>query len=83
MATGVASVTEGRRAGPDPPLGVAAGQFGVYLIAATVGITAVFTLGPALDHAVEPARCRRPAGGLRWNVVRPGRASAFAPRRLP
>ena len=75
------SVTQGRRAGLISLLGVAAG-FGVYLLAATVGITAVFTLVPALYIAVKLAGAAYLLW-LAWNAVRPGGVSAFAPRRLP
>jgi threonine/homoserine/homoserine lactone efflux protein len=75
------SVTQGRRAGLISLLGVAAG-FGVYLLAATVGITAVLTLVPALYTLLKLAG----AAYLLWlavNAVRPGGTSAFAPRELP
>lgn len=48
------SVTQGRRAGLISLTGVAAG-FAVYLLAAAVGIAAVFTLVPALYTAVKVA----------------------------
>jgi threonine/homoserine/homoserine lactone efflux protein len=75
------SITQGRRAGLISLLGVAAG-FGVYLIAATVGLTAVFTLVPVLYTVIKLAG----AAYLLWlafNAVRPGGVSAFAPRELP
>jgi threonine/homoserine/homoserine lactone efflux protein len=75
------SVTQGRRAGLISLLGVAAG-FGVYLIAATAGITALFSLVPMLYTVIKLAG----AGYLLWlafNAVRPGGVSAFAPRELP
>lgn len=75
------SVTQGRRAGLISLCGVAAG-FLVYLAAATAGITAVFTLVPALYTAVKLAG----AGyllWLAWQALRPGGTTAFAPKDLP
>lgn len=75
------SVTQGRRAGLISLCGVAAGFLG-YLAAATAGITAVFTLVPALYTAVKLAG----AGYLLWlarQALRPGGTTAFAPKDLP
>jgi threonine/homoserine/homoserine lactone efflux protein len=75
------SVMQGRRAGMISLGGVAAG-FGVYLIAATAGITAVFALVPPLYLAMKIAG----AGylfWLAWKAVRPGGTSVFTPRALP
>ncbi|MGY4098547.1 LysE family translocator [Nocardia sp. R16R-3T] len=75
------SVTQGRRAGLVSLGGVAAG-FGVYLAAATAGITAVFAVVPGLYLAVKLAG----AGyllWLAWQAVRPGATSVFAPAELP
>ncbi|WP_067808201.1 LysE family translocator [Actinomadura formosensis] len=75
------SVAQGRRAGLISLCGVAAG-FLVYLAAATAGITAVFTLVPALYTAVKLAG----AGyllWLAWQALRPGGTTAFAPKDLP
>ncbi|MUN37263.1 LysE family translocator [Actinomadura litoris] len=75
------SVTQGRRAGLISLGGVAAG-FLVYVVAATAGLTTVFALVPPLYTAIK-------LGGavyllwLAWQAVRPGGASAFAPRELP
>lgn len=75
------SVTQGRRAGLISLCGVAAGFLG-YLAAATAGLTAVFTLVPALYTAVRLAG----AGyllWLAWQALRPGGTTAFAPKDLP
>ncbi|MFA1550178.1 LysE family translocator [Actinomadura chokoriensis] len=75
------SVTQGRRAGLVSLGGVAAG-FLVYVAAATAGLTAVFTLVPALYMVIK-------VGGaayllwLAWQALRPGGTTAFAPRELP
>ncbi|WP_433713311.1 LysE family translocator [Nocardia sp. CA-084685] len=74
------SVSQGRRAGLVSLGGVAAG-FGVYLAAATAGITAVFAIVPGLYLAVKLAG----AGyllWLAWQAVRPGGTSVFAPAEL-
>ncbi|MEU5883817.1 LysE family translocator [Spirillospora sp. NPDC047279] len=75
------TITQGRRAGMISLGGVAAG-FMIYVCAATAGLTAVFTLVPALYTAIKLAG----AGyllWLAWQAVRPGGASPFAPRELP
>jgi threonine/homoserine/homoserine lactone efflux protein len=75
------TVAQGRRAGMISLLGVAAG-FGVYLMAATAGITAVFAVVPGLYLAVKLAG----AGyllWLAWQAIRPGGVSVFAPADLP
>lgn len=75
------SVSQGRRAGLVSLGGVAAG-FGVYLAAATAGITAVFAVVPGLYLAVKLAG----AGyllWLAWQAVRPGGTSVFVPTELP
>ncbi|WP_433757440.1 LysE family translocator [Nocardia sp. CA-135398] len=75
------SVSQGRRAGLVSLGGVAAG-FGVYLAAATAGITAVFAIVPGLYLAMKLAG----AGyllWLAWQAVRPGGTSIFAPAELP
>ena len=75
------TVTQGRRAGLVSLGGVAAG-FVLYVAAATAGLTAVFTLVPALYTAIK-------IGGaayllwLAWQAVRPGGTAVFAPRELP
>jgi threonine/homoserine/homoserine lactone efflux protein len=75
------SIIQGRRAGLVSLLGVATG-FGVYLLAAVVGLTAVFTLVPALYTVLKLAG----AGYLlylAWQAIRPGGSSPFAPEPLP
>ncbi|TDB98755.1 LysE family translocator [Actinomadura sp. 7K534] len=75
------SVTQGRRAGLISLAGVAAG-FGVYVLAAAAGITAVFTLVPPLYTVLKVAG----AGyllWLAWQTVRPGGQEAFTPADLP
>lgn len=75
------SITQGRRAGLISLAGVAAG-FGVYLIAATVGLAAVFALVPAVYMGLKLLG----AAYLLWlayKAVRPGGESVFAPRDLP
>jgi threonine/homoserine/homoserine lactone efflux protein len=75
------SVTQGRRAGLISLGGVAAG-FLVYVAAATAGLTAVFALVPPLYTAIRLAG----AGyllWLAWQALRPGGATAFAPKDLP
>jgi len=75
------SITQGRRAGLISLGGVAAG-FLIYVGAATAGLTAVFTVVPALYTVIK-------LGGaayllwLAWQAVRPGGASPFAPKELP
>lgn len=75
------SVTQGRRAGLISLGGVAAG-FLVYLVAAAVGITTVFTLVPPLYTAIKVAGACYLLW-LAWQAVRPGGTTAFAPRELP
>ncbi|MGH3716930.1 MAG: LysE family translocator [Micromonosporaceae bacterium] len=75
------SVTRGRRAGLISLLGVAAG-FGVYLVAATAGLAALFALVPTLYTVIKLAG----AGyllWLAWQAIRPGGESPFAPKELP
>ena len=75
------SVTQGRRAGLVSLAGVAAG-FLVYVAAATAGLTAVFTLVPALYTVIRLAGAAYLLW-LAWQALRPGGATAFAPRDLP
>jgi len=75
------SVTQGRAAGMVSLLGVAAG-FGVYLVAAVAGLTAVFVLVPALYTAVKLAGAAY-LGWLAWRTLRPGGSTPFAPKPLP
>ncbi|WP_327112264.1 LysE family translocator [Nocardia sp. NBC_01730] len=75
------TVSQGRRAGLVSLGGVAAG-FGVYLAAATAGITAVFVVVPGLYLGVKLAGAAY-LGWLAWQAVRPGGVSVFAPATLP
>lgn len=75
------SITQGRRAGLISLAGVAAG-FAVYLVAATVGLAAVFALVPAVYMGLKLAG----AAYLLWlayKAVKPGGQSVFAPHELP
>ncbi|MBF6298515.1 LysE family translocator [Nocardia amamiensis] len=74
------TVSQGRRAGLVSLGGVAAG-FGVYLAAATAGITAVFAVVPGLYLAVKLAGAAY-LGWLAWQALRPGGVSVFAPAAL-
>ncbi|MEV6274139.1 LysE family translocator [Nocardia sp. NPDC051832] len=75
------TVSQGRRAGFISLGGVAAG-FGVYLAAATAGITAVFAVVPGLYLAVKLLGAAYLLW-LAWQAIRPGGASVFAPGELP
>ncbi|MEU7630888.1 LysE family translocator [Nocardia sp. NPDC049220] len=75
------TVSQGRRAGLVSLGGVAAG-FGVYLAAATAGITAVFAVVPGLYLVVKLAGAGY-LGWLAWQAVRAGGVSVFAPTALP
>ncbi|XVQ15342.1 LysE family translocator [Spirillospora sp. CA-255316] len=75
------SVTQGRRAGMISLGGVATG-FAGYVLAATAGLTAVFALVPAIYTGIKIAGAAYLLW-LAWQAVRPGGASAFAPRDLP
>ncbi|WP_069162157.1 LysE family translocator [Nocardia altamirensis] len=75
------TVTQGRRAGLVSLSGVAAG-FGVYLVAAAAGITAVFAVVPGLYLAVKLAGAAYLLW-LAWQALRPGGTSVFAPAELP
>ncbi|MET8775878.1 LysE family translocator [Nocardia sp. NPDC004654] len=75
------TVSQGRRAGLVSLAGVAAG-FGVYLAAATAGITAVFAVVPGLYLAVKLAGAAYLLW-LAWQALRPGGVSVFAPSELP
>ncbi|MGW4247921.1 LysE family translocator [Nocardia sp. NPDC004722] len=75
------TISQGRRAGLVSLAGVAVG-FGTYMVAAAVGITAVFAMVPALYLALKVAG----AGYLlylAWKILRPGGVSPFAPVELP
>ncbi|TCJ94187.1 LysE family translocator [Nocardia alba] len=75
------TVAQGRRAGMISLLGVAAG-FGVYLLAAAAGITAVFAVVPGVYLAVKLAGAAYLLW-LAWQAIRPGGVSVFAPADLP
>lgn len=75
------SVTQGRRAGLVSLGGVAAG-FLVYVAAATAGLTAVFTLVPALYTVIKLAGAAYLLW-LAWQALRPGGTAAFTPAELP
>ncbi|ONM50382.1 lysine transporter LysE [Nocardia donostiensis] len=75
------TVTQGRTAGLISLCGVAAG-FGVYLIAAAAGITAVFAMVPQLYLALKLAGVCYLAW-LAWQALRPGGAAVFSPAQLP
>ncbi|MFE3799707.1 LysE family translocator [Nocardia tengchongensis] len=75
------TVSQGRRAGLVSLGGVAVG-FGVYLAAATAGITAVFAMVPALYLALKVAGALYLVY-LAWKTLRPGGVALFAPTELP
>ncbi|MFC8047602.1 LysE family translocator [Nocardia sp. NPDC057353] len=75
------TVSQGRAAGLISLGGVAAG-FGVYLAAATAGITAVFAVVPGLYVGIKVAGALYLLW-LAWQAVRPGGVSVFAPNQLP
>lgn len=75
------SIVQGRRAGLTSLAGVAVG-FGIYVVAATAGISAVFALVPALYDAIKIAGALYLLY-LAWQALRPGGVSAFAPQELP
>ncbi|MFC3964394.1 LysE family translocator [Nocardia jiangsuensis] len=75
------TVSQGRAAGLVSLGGVAAG-FGVYLAAATAGITAVFAVVPGLYLGIKVAGALYLLW-LAWRAVRPGGVSVFAPSTLP
>ncbi|AYF73372.1 LysE family translocator [Nocardia yunnanensis] len=75
------TVSQGRRAGLVSLAGVAVG-FGVYLVAATAGITAVFGMVPTLYLALKVAGACYLLY-LAWKTLRPGGVSPFSPTELP
>lgn len=75
------TISQGRRAGLVSLAGVAVG-FGVYLVAATVGITAIFAVVPALYLALKVAGAMYLLY-LAWKILRPGGVSLFEPSELP
>jgi threonine/homoserine/homoserine lactone efflux protein len=72
------AISRGRRAGPVPLTGTAAG-FLCYLLAATAGLSALFAAVPAAHTAVEIAGVLYLAW-LAWGVLRPGGRSPFEAR---
>ncbi|MEW2576455.1 LysE family translocator [Streptomyces syringium] len=74
------SVSQGYRAGLVSLAGVAVG-FLVYLVAATAGIAAVFSLVPEIYLALKLAGAAYLLW-LAWKAVRPGGSSVFSPREL-
>lgn len=74
------SVSQGYRAGLISLAGVGVG-FLVYLVAATAGIAAVFSLVPEIYLALKLAGAAYLLW-LAWKAVRPGGASVFSPRQL-
>ncbi|MEC3955256.1 LysE family translocator [Nocardia sp. CDC153] len=75
------TVSQGRRAGLVSLAGVAVG-FGVYLAAATAGITAVFAMVPALYLSLKVAGAVYLLY-LAWKTLRPGGTGLFTPTELP
>ncbi|MFI6205188.1 LysE family translocator [Streptomyces sp. NPDC051041] len=75
------SVTQGRRAGIVSLGGVALG-FLVYLVAANLGLSAVFAAVPELYLAVKLAGAAYLAH-LAWNALKPGGVPVFAPQDVP
>ncbi|ROO88192.1 threonine/homoserine/homoserine lactone efflux protein [Actinocorallia herbida] len=74
------SVAQGRRAGLISLAGVAC-AFGLYAVAVTAGLMAVFALVPVLYVALKLAGAAY-LGWLAWQALRPGGRSLFAPREL-
>jgi threonine/homoserine/homoserine lactone efflux protein len=75
------SLTQGWRAGLISLIGTALG-FLVYLTAATLGLTAIFTAVPTAYTVLRFAGAAYLLW-LAWAVVRPGAAPVFAVRELP
>ncbi|ULH15466.1 LysE family translocator [Deinococcus sp. KNUC1210] len=75
------AVIQGRRAGLLSLLGVLLG-FLVHMLAASLGLTALFLAIPYAYSAVKLAGAVYLLW-LAWNAVRPGGASPFEARRLP
>ncbi|MEV6838559.1 LysE family translocator [Streptomyces sp. NPDC051133] len=75
------SITQGRRAGLISLGGVALG-FMVYLLAANLGLSVVFTAVPELYLTVKLAGAAYLAL-LAWNALKPGGVSVFAPQDVP
>ncbi|KOV66459.1 LysE family translocator [Streptomyces sp. MMG1121] len=75
------SITQGRRAGMISLGGVVLG-FVVYLLAANLGLSVVFTAVPELYVAVKLAGAAYLAH-LAWKALKPGGISVFAPQDVP
>ena len=75
------SLTQGRRAGLISLVGTGLG-FLVYLLAAALGISAIFAAVPAAYVALKVAGALYLLY-LAWTVVRPGAQPVFAVRELP
>ncbi|MFI9806618.1 LysE family translocator [Streptomyces sp. NPDC052301] len=75
------SITQGRRAGMISLGGVALG-FMVYLVAANLGLSVVFTAVPELYLTVKLAGAAYLAH-LAWSALKPGGVSVFAPQDVP
>ncbi|MFC9440824.1 LysE family translocator [Nocardia sp. NPDC057030] len=75
------TVSQGRRAGLVSLGGVALG-FAVYLVAATVGITAVFAMVPGLYLGVKLLGAAYLLW-MAWQALRPGGTSIFEPATVP
>src|SRR5689334_9983480 len=75
------SLTQGRTAGLVSLVGTGLG-FLVYLLAAALGITAIFVAVPAAYVALKLAGAVYLLY-LAWNVLRPGAQPVFAVRELP
>lgn len=75
------SITQGKRAGITSLGGVALG-FTVYLLAANLGLSVVFTAVPELYFAVKLAGAAYLAH-LAWNALKPGGLSVFSPQEVP
>lgn len=71
------TISQGRRAGMVSLLGVATG-FGIYLLAAVIGLTAIFSLVPAAYTVLKIAGALYLLY-LAWQAFRPGGKSPFAP----
>ena len=74
------SISQGKRAGLISLLGIACG-FVVYLLAACVGLVAIFTLVPSLYVAIKIIGAIYLLW-LAWKIVKPGGKSVFHPQQL-
>lgn len=74
------SITQGRKAGVISLLGVVAG-FLLYVLAAMLGLSAIFKTVPFLYHIVKWAGALYLLW-LAWSTIKPGGQSVFAPQTL-